>query len=255
MKILQTSCTHLCFTEFNQVCTKSLLTLNSDCILWHRALLVAGKTQVRGKSQAHTVIESSLESTLSIPHALSFTPHIELCETYEIGTLSPILYMGHRNHFPKVWELLSGGTWPGTWVFLSLCPPSLDWTTAQVIQMLEIITPDETNAGEESKTQHYLVGLLMMMIQNFNPNKLGLSLHFDRRKKFQVTDLILLFNLLMFKWCPPTMGVGRRTWDQLFPWPLSALYLLFHRLVFSFWFSFCPPSSKKRIKSHTLELI
>lgn len=128
-------------------------------------------------------------------------------------------------------------------------------TTAQVIQMLEVITPDETNAGEESKTQHYLVGLLMMMIQNFNPSKLGLSLHFDRRKKFQVTDLILLFNLLMFKWCPPTMGVGRRTWDQLFPWPLSALYLLFHRLVFSFWFSFCPPSSKKRIKSHTLELI
>ena len=149
MKILQKSCIHLFSTEPNQVCTESLLTLVLSIMVLQLGKLSESE---KGKNQASNNIKSFLESTPSISHALSFTPHSELYELYEVGTLRPFLYMGHRGYFPKVYELLSGETGPGPWVFLSLCPPSLDSTTAQVSH--SNAKGYNCNAGEESKAQH-----------------------------------------------------------------------------------------------------
>lgn len=94
MKILQKSCTHLSSTEFNQVCTESLLTLSLTIYHGTGPCLIAEKTQhVRGKSQANTITESSLESALSIPQALSFTPHSEF---YEVGAQPHLVHRPQR---------------------------------------------------------------------------------------------------------------------------------------------------------------
>lgn len=88
--------------------------------------------------------------------------------------------MDHRAYFPKVSKLLSDRTGPGTWVFLSLCPLPLDWITAQVTQVLEAVAPsgETSSAGEESKAQHCLVGLLILMIQNFKRQHVGIVITF-----------------------------------------------------------------------------
>lgn len=156
LKILQKSCTCLSPTEFSQIRTESLLTLSLT--ICNGPCPIAGKTEqvTERQESVNTIVESSLESALSIPLALSLTPHSELCELSEVSTWSPILYMGHKAYCPKILKLLSGGTGPGIWVFLSLCPLSLDWVTAQVTQVLEAVAPsgETSNADEERKTQH-----------------------------------------------------------------------------------------------------
>ena len=99
-----------------------------------------------------TVTETFLELSLRIPPGLLLTPHSELNEVYEVGTLNPILYMGSRAYFLKVSKLLRGGTGPGTWVCLSLCSPPLDRTSAQVTQVIEAVAPsgETSSTGEES---------------------------------------------------------------------------------------------------------
>lgn len=138
-------------TEFNQVYTESLLTLSLRICHGTGPRLIAGKTQqVRGKSQANAIIESALQS------AQACHRHCLLLLTVNSiqWVLSPILYKGHRGNFPKVSQLLSGRTGPGTWVFLSLCLPPLDRTTAQVTQMLEARTPSGETAMQEKKAEH-----------------------------------------------------------------------------------------------------
>lgn len=116
--------------------------------------LIDGKTQqVRGKSQTNAIIESALQSAqASHRHCL-----LLLTVNSMKWVLSPILYKGHRGHFSKVSELLSGGTGPGTWIFFSLCPPPLDWATAQVTQMLEARTPSGETAMRVKKAEHSII--------------------------------------------------------------------------------------------------
>lgn len=135
-------------SELNQVCTKSLLTLSVTIYHGASPCFIAGKTEQLTERQEpwNTIIEGSGDSTLSIPHVWSLTPHSEL---YGEGTLSPILYMGHRDYFPKFWEVLRGRTGVGTWIFLTLCPLPLVWTTAQVPQMLGAVTPGEVGSKSE----------------------------------------------------------------------------------------------------------